>query len=195
MPSTVTISFFKGTQGKLWLALLVVSPVLAALFAAFAWIYRADGLIIIIGCCAIAAVCIIIFAVCLLTARLRTSRWTADTEGIAYFCLGRRRLFFSWEEVREAGFLLLDGERRTDRLRLYLSTSELRGKLKGGVFAGREEGLSANRRGAGMMLYPVPACYGENGGVRYPLDDELVAFVRAHVKRPLRHENFFLDPK
>ena len=48
-------------------------------------------------------------------------------------------------EAREAGFLLLDGERRTDRLRLYLSTSELRGKLKGGVFAGREEELKAEK--------------------------------------------------
>ncbi len=186
----VTVAFFEGRQGKLWLALLILSPLLALLFAVFAFLYADDGAIVIIGCCAFCAVCLLIFGVCIATARLRTSRWTADEEGIGYFAFGRRVLHFRWEEIREAGFLVLEGEKRTSQLRLYWSTAELRGKLRSGKFPGREKGLGANRRGATMMVYCVPALYGDNGAVRYPEDDAIILFTRAHLKRPLRHENF-----
>ena len=98
----VAVDFFRGKQGKLWLTLLILSPVFAVAFAVFAFLYADDGLIVILGCCAFAAVCAIIFIVCLVTAKTRTSRWVADGEGVAYFCLGRKVLGLKWEEIREA---------------------------------------------------------------------------------------------
>ena len=191
----VNVSFFEGKQGKLWLTLLILSPLFAALFVVFAFLYADDGVIIILGCCAIAAVCLIVFGICLVTAKLRTSRWTADEAGVTYFCLGRKRRFMPWEEMREAGFLVLEGEKRTARLRLYWSANELRGKLKAGRFAGKEAGLGANIRASSMIVYPVPAYYGEDGSVTYPADDPLIACTRAHFRRPLRHEEFLTKTK
>ena len=99
----VNVSFFEGKQGKLWLTLLILSPLFAALFVVFAFLYADDGVIIILGCCAIAAVCLIVFGICLVTAKLRTSCWTADEAGVTYFCLGRKRRFMLWEEYGEDG--------------------------------------------------------------------------------------------
>lgn len=191
----VAVDFFRGKQGKLWLTLLILSPVFAVAFAVFAFLYADDGLIVILGCCAFAAVCAIIFIVCLVTAKTRTSRWVADGEGVAYFCLGRKVLGLKWEEIREAGFLYLGGEMRTSRLRLYWSAQELRGKLKSGKFEGKEAGLDANRRGASMIVYTVPAIYGDEGGVTYPQDDPLIVFTRAHCKKALRHEELLSQTK
>lgn len=186
----VSVSNFSGKEGKLWLTFLILSPVFAAAFAAFAVIYADDGLLTVIGCCGIAAVCLFLFGVCIATARRRTSRWTADAEGVCFFALGRQVAFLRWEEMREAGFLRLEGEKRAERLRLYWSSEELRGAVKGGKFAGREVGLGANRRGACILVYPVPAYYGEKGGIWYPADDPLILFTRTHFRRPLRHEEF-----
>lgn len=186
----VTVSFFEGRQGKLWLALLILAPLFAAAFAVFAVMYADDGILVIVGCCAVSAVCLFVFGVCIATARTRTSRWTADETGIAYCCLGRRVLFMKWEDVREAGFLRLEGERKDLRLCLYWSGAELRGKLKSGAFAGRMTGLGANRSNSSMIVYPVPAYYGDGGGIWYPSDDPLIVCTRTHVRRPLRHEEF-----
>ena len=100
----VTVSFFEGKQGKLWLTLFILAPLFAVAFAVFAVMYADDGVIDIVGCCAVSAVCLFVFGVCIASARMRTSRWAADENGIAYFCLGRRVLFMQWEAIREAGF-------------------------------------------------------------------------------------------
>ena len=46
----VAVDFFRGKQGKLWLTLLILSPVFAVAFAVFAFLYADDGLIVILGC-------------------------------------------------------------------------------------------------------------------------------------------------
>ncbi len=186
----VTADNFQSGQGKLWLAVLIVSPVLAAAFAAFAVLYADDGPVVLIGCILIALAALALFCVCIAAAKKVTSRWTADEEGVSYFCCGRRKVFLRWEDIREAGFLYLGGEARSSRVRLYWSAAELRGRLKGGRLAGRAAGLDANRTGAQMIVYPVPAFYGEGGGILYPDDDPLIAFTRTHARRPLRHEGF-----
>lgn len=191
----VTVSFFEGKQGKLWLTLFILAPLFAVAFAVFAVMYADDGVIVIVGCCAVSAVCLFVFGVCIASARMRTSRWSADENGIAYFCLGRRVLFMQWETIREAGFLRLEGEGKHMRLCLYCSEAELRGKLKSGKFAGRMKGLGANRKNSSMIVYPVPAYYAEGGGICYPSDDPLILYTQAHIKRPLRHAEFLLDTK
>ncbi len=191
----VTVSFFRGSAGKLWLTLLILSPLFAAAFAVFAFLYADDGMIVIIGCCVIAAIALIVFGVCVGTAGTRTSRWTADETGVSYYRLGRKVVSIGWEEMREAGFLYLGGEARSSRLRLYWSAEELRGKLKSGKFAGKQAGLGANLRGASMIVYTVPAYYGEDGGVTYPTDDPLITYTRGHFRRPLRHEEFLTKIK
>ena len=105
----VTVSFFRGSAGKLWLTLLILSPLFAAAFAVFAFLYADDGMIVIIGCCVIAAIALIVFGVCVGTAGTRTSRWTADETGVSYYRLGRKVVSIGWEEMREAGFLYLGG--------------------------------------------------------------------------------------
>lgn len=184
----VTVDFFRGRQGRLWLTLLILSPVLAAAFVAFAVLYADDGLIVVIGCIAVAVVCLVVFGVCVGTAKMRTSRWVADAEGVSYHCLGRRVTSLRWEEMREAGFLRLGAQTRATRLRLYWSGNELRGKLRSGKFEGKERGLGANERGASLIVYTVPAYYADDGSVTYPADDPLVLYTKAHFRRSLRHE-------
>lgn len=193
--NSVTVDFFRGKAGKLWLTLLIASPLLAAAFFVFAWLYADDGVIMVVGCCAVAAVFLLLFGICIATARTRTSRWTADEEGVSYFCLGRRVVRIRWSEMRETGFLYLEGEMRSSRLRLYWSSEELRGKLRSGKFIGKAAGLGANLRGASMIVYTVPAYYGEDGGETYPDDDPLIVYTREHSKRPLRHEEFLTAGK
>ena len=147
---------FCGKGGKLWLTFLILSPVFAAAFAAFAVIYADDGLLTVIGCCGIAAVCLFLFGVCIATARRRTSVGRRTRKGCVFFALGRQVAFLRWEEMREAGFLRLEGEKRAERLRLYWSSEELRGAVKGGKFAGREVGLGANRPRSVHSRLPRP---------------------------------------
>ena len=183
----VTVDHFRSRAGKLWLTLLILAPLFGAAFAVFAWRYSADGLVVIIGCVAFSVLSFGLFGVCIAAAKLRTSRWTADEAGIAYFCLGRKVAALSWREVREAGLLRLGGEKRGMRLVLYWSGHELRGKGRGGE-GGTAAGLGANVRGADVIVCPVSSFGSEDGSYVYSADDDMLAFTRAHFGKPLRHE-------
>lgn len=162
----VVINFFQGRAKALWLTALVLSFAVAVACIALACALLPRGqdahdftLNIVSGIFGIVGAGI--FLICIMTAKMRTSKWIADENGVSYFCLGQKRLALGWGEMREAGFLELVSP-RTHASVYYLYFADaarretLHNRLKNGVTEGKASCLGKyNAQKAGLILYPV----------------------------------------
>ncbi len=155
----VTVSFFKDRAKRLWLAVLFLSPVLAIGAAVgFVFVPNVTARIVL----AVAVICFGgVFFVCLFTAKMRTSKWTADENGVSYFAFGRKLTALGWAEMKEVGYLkIINPRSNVTQYCLYWTTEELmsccRDFIKGGVMQQKTKCLgSYNRRKGSIILYQL----------------------------------------
>lgn len=178
---TVTVNFFEGTPKALWLVALVSSLVLAVGGWLLGFLLPPRGtethdftLNIIFFVVAVAGTGI--FAICLITSKMRTSKWTADREQVVYSAYGRNLLSLKWSEMQEVGFLKITNPRsKVTAYYLYWTTEELmsacRDFIKGGVMEHKTKYLGRyNRRRGSIILYALDP--------NDPANDPLVKFTQ-----------------
>ena len=159
----VVVDFFQGRQRALWIAALALSLVIAAAGIALAFALPPRGedytLNIVLGVFGVLGLGVLL--VCLMTAKMRTSKWIADAEGVRYWCFGRKAMTLAWKEMQEAGFLKIANPRtHVTAYYLYWTTEELmsacRDFIRGGVMEHKPKYLGRyNRRRGSIILYAI----------------------------------------
>lgn len=182
----VTVNFFEGKQKTLWLVALFLSLALAVAGWLLGFLLPAgNGFALRVICLVVAVAGTGIFAVCLITAKMRTSKWTADENGVAYYAFGMRLLTLEWQNVKEVGYLKIVNPRsHVTAFYLYWSTEELssvcRSFIKGGVMEHKPSALGKHNCRKGLhILYALDLYDPEN--------DPLLLFTQKTYPGPLKN--------
>lgn len=185
----VVVDFFQGKQRTLWIVALALSFVIAAAGIALAFALPprgADGdytLNIILAILGFLGLGVLI--VCVMTAKMRTSKWVADAAGVEYHAFGRKVMALSWKEMQEAGYLKIANPRsHVTAYYMYWTTEELmsacRDFIKGGVMEHKPKYLGKyNRRKGSIILYAMDPYD--------PANDPLVRFTQEHYPHQLKN--------
>lgn len=183
------VDFFRGKQRGFWIAALAISFAIAAagISLAFSLPPRGTGgdytLNIILAILGFLGLGVLI--VCVMTAKMRTSKWVADGAGVEYYAFGCRVMAFSWKEMKEAGYLKIANPRtHVTAYYLYWTTEELmsacRDFIRGGVMEHKPKYLGRyNRRRGSIILYAIDPYD--------PANDPLVRFTQEHYPHQLKN--------
>ena len=198
--SPAVVDFFQGRQRALWIAALAISFAIAAAGIALAFSlpprgagedYTLNIILAVFGFPGLG-----VFLVCVMTAKMRTSKWVADGVGVSYYCFGRKTMTLSWKEMKEAGYLKIANPRtHVTAYYLYWTTEELmsacRDFIRGGVMEHKPKYLGRyNRRKGSIILYAIDPYD--------PANDPLVTFTQAHYpnkKKKQRGHGFAEKPE
>lgn len=178
------VNFFEGKQKILWLFALFLSFAIAVVCWLLAFLLPMNRTVrIVLFIAAVAGTGI--FLICIMTAKMRTSKWTADRTGVSYHALGRRLLTLSWEEIKEVGYLkVVDPRRHTTAFYLYWTTEELmsacRNFITGGVMEHSAKYLGKYNRPKGSIILYAMDPYD-------PAGDPLVTFTQEMYKKPIKN--------
>lgn len=187
--SPAVVDFFQGRQRALWIAALAISFAIAAVGIALAFSlpprgagedYTLNIILAVFGFPGLG-----VFLVCVMTAKMRTSKWVADGVGVSYYCFGRKTMALSWKEMKEAGYLKIANPRtHVTAYYLYWTTEELmsacRDFIRGGVMEHKPKYLGRyNRRKGSIILYAIDPYD--------PVNDPLVTFTQAHYPHQLKN--------
>ena len=174
--SPAVVDFFQGRQRALWIAALAISFAIAAAGIALAFSlpprgagedYTLNIILAVFGFPGLG-----VFLVCVMTAKMRTSKWVADGVGVSYYCFGRKTMALSWKEMKEAGYLKIANP-RTHVTAYYLY-------IRGGVMEHKPKYLGRyNRRKGSIILYAIDPYD--------PANDPLVTFTQAHYPHQLKN--------
>lgn len=187
--SPAVVDFFRGKQRGFWIAALAISFAIAAagISLAFSLPPRGTGgdytLNIILAILGFLGLGVLI--VCVMTAKMRTSKWVADGAGVEYYAFGRRVMALSWKEMQEAGYLKIANPRtHVTAYYLYWTTEELmsacRDFIRGGVMEHKPKYLGRyNRRRGSIILYAIDPYD--------PANDPLVRFTQEHYPHQLKN--------
>lgn len=184
MSEPVTVNFFEGKQKTLWLTALVLSLVLAVAGGLTAYLLPV-GLAIQIVLIVVAVAGAGILLICVTTAKMRTSKWIADENGIRYYAFGMHLQTLAWAEMKEAGFLkITDPRRQVTAYYLYWTTEELmsacRNFIKGGVMEHKKRNLGKyNCRKGTIILYALDPYD--------PAHDPLLTYTQEAYPRQLKN--------
>ena len=186
----VTVDFFQGRPRALWITALALSVVIAAAGIALAFALPprgADGddhtLNIVLGIFGFLGLGV--FLVCLMTAKMRTSKWVADDKGVRYYAFGHKVMELPWKGMQEAGYLKIANPRtHVTAYYMYWTTEELmsacRDFIRGGVMEHKPKYLGRyNRRKGGIILYAMDPYD--------PINDPLVRFTQEHYPHKLKN--------
>lgn len=184
------VSFFEGRARVLWCVALAVSTALAAAgwLLVFLLPPRAGEapdytINIIFTVVAVAATGVLL--VCIVTAKMRTSKWKLDKNGVSYSAFGIRLMTLEWEEVKEAGFLKITNPRSgVTAYYLYWTSEQLmsacRNFIRGGAMEHKPKYLGKyNRPKGSIVLYAIDP--------NDPANDPLVVFTQANYPHPLKN--------
>lgn len=182
----VTVNFFEGRQKKLWIVSLVLSLVLAIV----GWLLW--GVLSVNMEFAVRLIFLIVavagtgtFLICIVTMKMRTSKWVADGEGVTYFAFGRKLMTLTWSEMKEVGYLkITDPRRHVTAYYLYWTTEELmsacRGFIKGGVMEHKPRNLGRyNCRKGSIILYSLDP--------NDPVNDPLLLFTQKNYIHQIKN--------
>lgn len=161
-----TVSFFRGAQRNLWLVAVFVSLtiLIAGTVLGLSIPVRGEAehnmtLNIIFFVAAIAGFGV--FCVCMLSFKVRTSKWRANSSGVTYWAYGCKLMTLSWEEMKEVGFLkIVNPKSGFTGYHIYWAKNELsaerRNLMKNGVLERKPDCLGRyNCRAGDFILYAM----------------------------------------
>lgn len=181
----VTVNFFEGKQKTLWLIALFLSFALAVSGWLLGFLIPVKGIALRIIFLIVAVAGTGILLVCLITAKMRTSKWTANQTGITYSAFGIRLSTLEWRNVKQAGLLRIINP-RTNLTAFYLYWSEedlmsaCRNFIKGGSMEHKPSALGKyNCRKGNLILYALDP--------HDPANDPMLRFTQEKYSQPLKN--------
>lgn len=184
MSEPVTVNFFEGKQKTLWFIALFLSLALAIGGWLLGFILPTNLAVRIIFL-VVAVAGTGIFIICLVTAKMRTSKWTADPQGVTYYAFGIRLSTFEWRDIKEVGYLKIVNPRSNiTAYYLYWSEEDLmsacRNFIKGGVLEHKPSALGKyNCRKGNLILYALDPYD--------PANDPLLRFTQENFHHPFKN--------
>ena len=173
-PQSAEVKFFRGRAKRNWLATLILALIFSVGIAVCIIMVPITTSRILLSVALVA--CVAIVVMCLLTLKLRTSKWTIDESGVKYSACGHVIMSMSWDEVADAGFFKTGAGKKAVYY-LFWSKEEI-GFLQGNMAVrGLKDVGKHNRRGARVILYELDP--------NIPDEDALLLATREWCKCPI----------